>query len=359
MLGAVACISPVDKAVAQAEHEFPVPAIPCQPAVYQCMQTGDPVEVDGRPDEAAWEAASWTDDFIDIQGPELPVPRFRTRVKMLWDDEFFYIAAEMEEPHLWATYDRRDMVIYHENEFEVFIDPDGDTHEYYELEINALNTVWDLLLLKPYRDGGPAVNGWDIAGLQTAVHLDGTLNDPSDYDTGWTVEIALPWAALAECAHNPAPPEAGDAWRVNFSRVQWRLDDVNGSYEKQVEHSTGQPFPEDNWVWSPQGLIAMHYPEMWGVVVFVEESSETTIEAWEVLPTTCRPLRRVYYAQKWYFKDTGHYASALDSLLRYPEFQDLQGQPVEIRTTFSGYEAVLRLREESGSIDQAGQFRLE
>ena len=57
----------------------------------------------------------------------------------------------------------RDSVIFRDNDFEVFIDPDGDTHAYYELEINALGTVWDLLLLKPYRDGGPAINGWDIA----------------------------------------------------------------------------------------------------------------------------------------------------------------------------------------------------
>ena len=43
----------------------------------------------------------------------------------------------------------------------MFIDPDGDNHLYYEFEINALNTVWDLLLPKPYRDGGPALNGWE------------------------------------------------------------------------------------------------------------------------------------------------------------------------------------------------------
>ena len=65
----------------------------------------------------------------------------------------------------------RDAVIYHDNDFEVFIDPDGDNHLYYELEINALGTEWDLLLVKPYRDGGPAVNAWDIQGLRTAVHV--------------------------------------------------------------------------------------------------------------------------------------------------------------------------------------------
>ena len=86
---------------------------------------------------------------------------------MLYDDNYFYFAAELDEPHVWATLTDRDAVIYHDNDFEVFIDPDGDNHLYYELEINALGTEWDLLLVKPYRDGGPAINAWDIQGLQT------------------------------------------------------------------------------------------------------------------------------------------------------------------------------------------------
>ena len=56
---------------------------------------------------------------------------------MLWDDQFFYVGAELEEPHVWATLTERDSVIFHDNDFEVFIDPDGDTHLYYELEMNA------------------------------------------------------------------------------------------------------------------------------------------------------------------------------------------------------------------------------
>ena len=81
---------------------------------------------------------------------------------MLWDDKYLYIGAAMVEPHVWATLTERDAVIYHDNDFEVFIDPDGDTHLYYEIEINALGTVWDLLLVRPYRDGGPAIDAWDV-----------------------------------------------------------------------------------------------------------------------------------------------------------------------------------------------------
>jgi hypothetical protein len=235
------------------------------PHRYTCRKAAAPILVDGRLAEPAWQQASWTAAFIDIEGLHKPIPRFLTRAKMLWDDEYFYIAAGMEEPHLWATLTQRDSVIFHDNDFEVFIDPNGDTLEYYEFEINALNTGWDLFLPKPYRHGGKARNEWDIVGTKTAVRLDGTLNDPRDVDRGWTVEIAFPWKSLAEYAHKPAPPRPGDEWRVNFSRVQWRTEAVDGKYRKPAG------IKEDNWVWSPQGLINMHVPERWGIVRFVEQ----------------------------------------------------------------------------------------
>ena len=103
---------------------------------------------------------------MDIEGDRRPEPRFRTRMKMLWDDQALYIAAELEEPHVWATLTEHDSVIFHDNDFEVFLDPDGDSHLYAELELNALNTTWDLLLPKPYKDGGKAVDAWEIAGLE-------------------------------------------------------------------------------------------------------------------------------------------------------------------------------------------------
>ncbi len=270
------------------------------PEQYVCYRAGAALAIDGRLDEADWKAAPWTAEFVDIQGEQLPRPRFRTRAKMLWDDEYFYVGAELEEPHLWATLTERDSVIYYDHDFEVFIDPDGDTHEYYELEINALGTEWDLFLVKPYRDGGPALHCWDIAGLKSAVALDGTLNDPSDVDRGWSVEIAIPWAVLAEAAHRPAPPEPGDQWWADYSRVEWRMEVVDGGYEKALDPSTGKPYPEDNWVWSPQGVINMHRPETWGLVEFV--GVEAGVGTVSFTPPTDlaarRLLRQIYHVQR-------------------------------------------------------------
>ena len=153
------------------------------PKGYVCYQAPAPLNIDGKLDENAWAAAPWTDDFVDIEGDRKPAPRYRTRAKMLWDNEYFYIGAELEEPHVWATLTQHDSVIFHDNDFEVFINPAGDNHNYAEFEINALNTGWDLLLTKPYKDGGLAINSWEIPGLKKAVHVDGTLNHAGDRDS--------------------------------------------------------------------------------------------------------------------------------------------------------------------------------
>lgn len=233
------------------------------PLHYFCPRASAAPNFSGFLDDPAWQLAPWTEDFVDIEGDAKPKPRFRTRAKMLWDDKCLYIGAEMEEPHVWATLTERDSVIFHDNDFEVFIDPDGDARSYFELEINALNTVWDLWLDVPYREGGQADSTWCIDGLGTAVGIRGTINDPRDTDEGWSVEIAIPWAALADKAGMPCPPRSRDIWRINFSRVQWQTTVTDGKYQKIPDT------PEDNWVWSPQGMIDMHQPEHWGFVEFV------------------------------------------------------------------------------------------
>ena len=232
------------------------------PRSYVCYRASRPPRLDGSLDDAAWRAAPWSGAFVDIEGGRKPAPRFRTRMKMLWDDRYLYVGAELEEPHAWATITERDAVIFHDNDFEMFIDPDGDAKDYAELEINALNTVWDLFLAVPYREGGHADDDWNIAGLRTGVRVSGTLNDPADTDSGWTVAIAIPWASLERASHTRSAPRPGDRWRINYSRVEWRTDVVDGTYRKVAG------LREDNWVWSPQGMIDMHQPEHWGYVEF-------------------------------------------------------------------------------------------
>jgi Carbohydrate family 9 binding domain-like len=325
-------------------ESLPTPQISWNPERYVCYRAPTPPSIDGRLEPAVWDAAPWTREFQDIRGGDRPAPRLKTRTAMLWDDRNLYVAARMEEPHLWATLLDRDSVIYHDHDFELFIDPDGDTHDYYELEINALGTEWDLLLERPYRDGGPANNDWNIEGLRSAVHLDGTLNDPSDVDRGWTVEISVPWHALAEFAQLPSPPVPGDRWRMNFSRVEWTLDIVDGTYVKRVDPDSGEQLPEENWVWSPQGLIAMHYPEMWGVVQFSPTVAGRGSEPFVADPDDNArwALRRLYYAQREQRARSGRYTASLERLrLGTPDVAPYLWPP-QLALEGTGYSATLR-----------------
>lgn len=320
------------------------PSIPPkpQPKGYVCYRTTSPVKPDGVLDEIAWTRVPWTDYFTDIEGSVRPEPRLKTRAKMLWDDSNLYIAAELEEPHIWARLKQRDTVIFYDNDFEVFIDPDGDTHAYYELEVNAIGTAWDLLLLKPYRDEGLPVNGWDIAGLKVGTHIDGTLNNPDDTDKGWSVEIVLPLSSLKECAKGARSPAEGDQWRIGFSRVEWRSLIENGTYKKEINPQTSKSYPEDNWVWSPQGRINMHMPEMWGVLQFSAFQAGTGTE--DLVPDRALDikwaLRMVYYAEFEYFTKNNTYSSSLAEIgLSLDDFPENLPAPVirATRTTFESF----------------------
>src|SRR4051794_16712954 len=92
--------------------------LPDEPRGYVCVWARMPITIDGKLEDPAWKAVPWTADFVDIEGKARPGPRLRTRVKMLWDDRAFYIAAELEEPHVWGTLTKHDSVIFQDNDFE-------------------------------------------------------------------------------------------------------------------------------------------------------------------------------------------------------------------------------------------------
>src|SRR5207249_4798868 len=53
--------------------------LPLAPKGYVCSRARGPIRVDGRLDDEAWQAAPWTDAFVDIEGEIRPRPRFQTR----------------------------------------------------------------------------------------------------------------------------------------------------------------------------------------------------------------------------------------------------------------------------------------
>ncbi len=245
------------------------------PNHYIVTKNNKQINVDGVADETSWGRAEFSDLFIDIEGEKKP--KFDTRIKMLWDEKYLYVYAEMEEPHIWGDIEKRDAVIFHNNDFEVFIAPSGTTRNYAEIEINALGTIWDLVLDKPYRDGGKANNHWNLSELKSAIHIEGSLNDHTDVDSFWTIEMAIPMNALIELKNKPRKiPKEGEEWRINFSRVEWDHEIVNGTYQRKKKEN-GKLEREYNWVWSNQNVINMHEPEKWGALQFTNKFSSGNI----------------------------------------------------------------------------------
>ena len=293
---------------------FAEPA-PFNPPTYICYKLDKPIVVDGNISSGEWDNVPWTSDFVDIEGDKRDKPYFQTRAKMAWDDEGMYFAALMEEPHVWATLLQHDTVIFYDNDFEIFLNPTNDTHNYLEYEVNALGTVWDLYLSKPYRDGPQVLDNWEMAGMKSAVAIDGTLNNPKDKDVSWSVEVFIPWQTIYQMQRGKGVPANGDQMRVNFSRVQWTTEVRDGQYVK-VPIEGEEKIREHNWVWAPTGVINIHMPEYWGYVQFSDLVAGTGTAQFINKPEeeTKWKLRKLYYRQKAYAAETGNYATTIQQL---------------------------------------------
>ncbi len=259
---------------------------------YVARRCNGPLGIDGDVTKAQWANAQWSRRFVDMADGSPGM--YDTRTAVLWDDTHLYVAFTAEEPFLRALLTERDSIIFQENDLEVFIDG-GDC--YYELEVNAANTVYEVLFVwkDAYERGGRfetagldvhgpdtytfggdydrspasfwrgthprgirwAFTDFDLPGLRTAIALDGTLNDDTDVDRGWSLEIAVPWASLELLAHGRSlPPEPGDEWRMFLGRFQ-KL--VVGGREVTPHPATAL---------TSHGVYDTHQPERWSRIRF-------------------------------------------------------------------------------------------
>lgn len=332
------------------------------PKGYVCHRTTLPITIDGKATEDAWRKAPWTDAFVDIEGDKRPHPRYRTRAKMLWDDNYLYVYAEIEEPHVWATIRERDKIIWYNNDFEVFIDPDGDGRNYFEIENNAYDTVFDLFLTGPYRSlVRPFILfNWNCNGLLLKSHIDGTLNDASDIDKGWSVEMAIPQTALEREGNKWLI--AGNYLRLNFSRVEWQHTvDVSGKNYTRKKDANGKLLPENNWVWSPTGKVDMHMPERWGFIYLSPKTAGTGNQSFTYpkYESVRRLLWAMFYVQmdrlgkkQAYYSRTEQFGLTQEDLRGVP-----QGTTIRTEATSNKFEIIATLPDGTRfTLDESGQF---
>lgn len=259
---------------------------------YTCRRLHESLRIDGDLTKRPWHKAPKSPRFVDLVTGE---PGFwETRMAALWDDTCLYIAFWVEEPRVQARFTQRDSPVYCENDVEVFI---AGEDCYYEFQINARGTIYEVFYIwqDAYQKGGrfdtPEFNllerdvdvlggfqdgmryqrhsrgrrwafmDWDFPGLKTAVQVEGTLNDNSDIDRGWTVELAFPWEGMRTLAGGrELPPRAGDIWRMDFSRFE--------AFDRE-----GKPLePSAGWAFNPHGVYDSHIPECFTFVHFSRDN---------------------------------------------------------------------------------------
>ncbi len=253
---------------------------------YTCCRTPEPITIDGNLDKPPWNTAQKSPPFVDMVdgAPAL----LDTRCAALWDDTNLYIAFRISEPNIQAQMTERDSRVYLENDVEIFI---GGKDCYYEFQINARGTVYEVFYIwqEAYKKGGRfdipefdlftrkvdviggfqdetryekhprgrrwAFMDWDFPGMQSAVKLDGTLNDPSTRDNGWTVELAFPWSGMKHLLGPEALPiQAGHTLRIDFSRFQ------------KLFYNGCKPPVHPGWSLNPHGVYDSHIPECFSYV---------------------------------------------------------------------------------------------
>ena len=245
-----------------------------KPRQYVIYRASGPITIDGHIHEKAWQDAAWTEPFEDAQSPHCPLPWKMTRAKIVHDDEALYFAAQLQEENVWGHITKRDTISYWDNDFEIFIDPTADAVNYFEYEMTCLNQVFDMWHEIDNHRNALADGTYDAPNLRHAVQVQGTLNYHHDLDDGWTVEVRVPYADMA--THNPHmqyPPQRGDMWRFNFSRVQY-MHVYTQLYPYLLPHS-----PCEDWVWQATFNGDLHIPEMWAKGVFSDLQAGAVVDA--------------------------------------------------------------------------------
>lgn len=263
---------------------------------YKCMKVAVPLKIDGKLDEWSWRTAPKMHFVEYVRKTDPPYP---TWAKVLWDDQYLYIAFHFEEPDIrayWTLnsanamngYVRRQELLYpkqyynkkdsvaiptearHESTImyidrfaKIFLDPDGDGINYLETHINPVGntfTCWYELPLQGCPDLGirNSENRADLLyampGMNLAVHVDGTINNPNDIDNAWTIEVALPWETLKNFSVKKRAPLPGEAWGMHLARVYRRQINTRNEY----------------WGWPFLDVCASHQTEKYGKLRFVD-----------------------------------------------------------------------------------------
>jgi len=219
---------------------------------YLVRRDAGPMRIDGVLDEPTWKAVKPVNLLLADGGGE---PQQETEAKLCWDERYLYVAFTAIDTDIWGTLTRRDEPLFEEEVVEIFVSPTGSLQDYYELEVSPRNVIWDGNIHNPNgsREGLQGDATWNCEGLLTGVRVVGTLNQRDDIDQLWSVEMAIPFAAITR---EGGPPRPGEVWRGNLFRI---------------DRGEGDEFS----AWSPTLVrpASFHVPRYFGYLEFSGEKA--------------------------------------------------------------------------------------
>jgi uncharacterized repeat protein (TIGR03806 family) len=255
-----------------ADHPIPEPFKKAPPSKFECRWTDTPITIDGSADEPTWKNAQEIDAFhLPWLGDKARMSRTRTTAKLLWDREYLYFFADMEDTDLFADITEQDGMLWLNDVFELFFRPDATKPGYYEFQVNAAGAKFDAFY--PKFDEKRIVE-WSKTGkfhIDAKVKLRGTLNKRDGKDRGWSVEGRIPWTDFVRTGGRPVP---GEDWKMNLCRF-----DYNKEW-KEPEQSCVAPIAEKKI-----GPF-FHQIDDYATVTFVGSEKPHGIEKLEPLTTS-------------------------------------------------------------------------
>jgi hypothetical protein len=181
-----------------------------------CRWAAQPPVLDGKLDDKCWEQAAPIEQFAAYWAKP-PAPRAGTRAYLVWDDEALYYGATMTDSELRAYGTKRNDSLWDGDVFEMFFKPSAERPEYYEFQANPRALIFECFF--PKRGVYPKdLSQAPLLGNKAVVTVSGTLDEPGDRDTGWTVEGRIPWSAFQPTGGKPKP---GDEWRFALCRYDY------------------------------------------------------------------------------------------------------------------------------------------
>jgi len=197
----------------------PPKAKPADAVEIECRRAAQPIRLDGKADEPAWKDAQLVENFTPHWAGRKA--RTATKARLLWDDDYLYFFADMQDADLYADVKEHDGQTWSNDVFELFFKPAEAKLAYYEFQVTPANTTMDMFL--PSRGSG-GFQRWAKANpfkWQTQVGLQGTLNDAGDKDQGWSAEGRFPWSDFKLTGGRPKP---GDVWRCALCRYDYSVE---------------------------------------------------------------------------------------------------------------------------------------